>query len=58
MKLAKGTKIHLVFHVSLLEPATKDALLEKLEVEQEGTNIYNVEEILDARKVSKGIGVE
>ena len=58
LKLAKGMKIHLVFYISLLELVLADALLEKLKVVQDGTNIYNVETILDIRKISIGAGIE
>ena len=42
----------------MLELVLVDALLEKLKVVQDRTNIYNVETILDARKVSIGAGVK
>jgi transposase InsO family protein len=50
IRLPKKSRLHPIFHVSLLELAAKNAPLEKLDVENEhGTDIYEVEKILDSR---------
>ena len=40
--------MHPIVHASLLEPANKDIPLATDEVEQEGTDEYQVERILDS----------
>jgi hypothetical protein len=46
-------RIHPNFHVSLLEPAPTNAkLAENVEIEDEGEQEYEVEKILDSKKVS------
>jgi hypothetical protein len=50
LKLPKGSRLHPIFHVSLLEPAAKNAPLEHLNVKDENeADIYDVEKILDSR---------
>ncbi|RYP15236.1 hypothetical protein DL767_010348 [Monosporascus sp. MG133] len=55
LSLPKTMRIHPVFHISLLEPAPKDAPLKKnLEIEKDD-NEYEVEKILDSRMVKNKI---
>jgi hypothetical protein len=50
IRLPPKSKMHPIVHASLLEPANKDIPLATDEVEQEGTDEYEVERILDSEK--------
>jgi hypothetical protein len=52
LELPKGMRIYPIFHISLLEPAPENAKLETdLEIEPDDNQEYEVEEILDQRKI-------
>lgn len=53
LKLSREAKIHPVFHVSLLEPASKNATVET-EWNFESDVEYDVEKILDSRREDNG----
>jgi hypothetical protein len=47
------SKIHPVFHISLLEPAPKNAkIAENVEIDDDTEQEYEVEQILDDKRVS------
>jgi len=50
LKLPKGLRIYLTFYVSLLELALRNASLTTEEIEQEGEEEFEVEEVLDSRE--------
>jgi hypothetical protein len=48
------SKIHLVFHISLLEPAPKNTKITKnMEIDNNTEQEYEVEQILDNKRVSE-----
>jgi len=51
LKLPKGSRIHPTFHISLLEPAPRNAA-EAITLEIEGEEVYNVEKVLDAQRIN------
>jgi hypothetical protein len=54
LRLPKSmSKIHLVFHISLLEPAPKNATIaENMEIDDDTEQEYEVEQILNDKRVS------
>ena len=55
LRLPKGSKIHPIFYISLLEPAPNKEQLDDsiLELEEHKLDKYNVERILDSRISTK-----
>jgi hypothetical protein len=48
------SKLHLVFHISLLEPAPKNAkITENVEIDDDTEQEYEVEKILNHKRVSR-----
>ena len=54
LKLPKGMRIHLTFHVSLLESASKDARLEPIEIDEEIQQPYYEIDKIIGTKLSHG----
>ena len=55
LNLLEGIRIHLVFHISLLEPALDNARLELIQIDKEiQTPLYEVDEIIEHKEVQGG----